>query len=396
MVELYDYQKKYLHNAPKNFIMAAGTGLGKSRMSLAHYDLHNKGGRLLIVAPAAKIRTGEWLHEISSALGADFTNFETLSYEKFTKRWKEFVDDTLTVILDEGHYIANASSKRSKAAQMVARVAKQFIILSATPTPNGWRSAGAYAIMFGLSRNKTAFERRFVIYDRTRTTFPLFLGYHEEDVLRDWWAKIAKPLERTGDLKLPSYTIPKRIQLSPRDLRAYMRVKNTRVYEDELLDSAPKLFAALRQMTTKHRLDTIKSILDGTDEHVLIFYNYNIERDELLKMLSDIDVKVYEQSGHASNLPKREEWATMEPSVTIGQYQSAATAIELTYATVVIFMSPTYSYSTFSQARGRSLRNGQEKTVLFYMLNVDGTIDDAVHKALKAKKNFDDKLYENY
>lgn len=395
MVELYEYQSDYLNNLPKNAILAAGTGLGKSRMSLAHYNHHNSGGRLLIVAPAAKIRTGDWPREIKMALGS-FSDFEAISYEKFTKRHKEFIDERLTVIFDECHYLGSPTSKRSRAAQVVARTAYQWIGLSATPLPQGWRSAGTFAIITGLARNKTAFDSRFIIYDRSRTTFPLFLGYREEATLKSWWATVAKPLERSVDLHLPSQTIAKHITPTPKHLKNYELVKKTRVYGDELLDSAPKLFATLRQMTTPWRLDTIQSILDGTSEHVLIFYNYNIEREALLGLLADRKVTIYEQSGHVSDLPRREDWASMPPSVTIGQYQSAATAIELTYATVVVFMSPTYSYSTFSQARGRSLRNGQDKPVLFYMLNVDGTIDEAVHKALKSKRDFDDKLYKSY
>lgn len=395
MVSLFDYQKKYLDNTPKNFVMAAGTGLGKSRMGLAHYHRHNPDGRLLVVAPAAKVRTGDWDHEVRLALGS-FDNYQVLSYERFTKQHRDYMDAGLTVLFDEGHYIANAGSKRAKAAIAVARVAKQFVLLAATPLPNGWRSASTYSILFGLCRNKTEFERRFVIYDRSRTTFPLFLGYREENVLRDWWQSIAKPLERTGDLHLPSQSIGKVIELKPKQLALYNGVKKTRLYNGEALDSAPLLFARLRQITTPYRLDAIQSILEETDEHVVIFYNYNVEREALLELLEKkfSDRVVYEQSGHNSHLPDRSEWDTMPPSVTIGQYQSASTAIELTYASVTVFMSPTYSYSTYSQAMGRNKRHGQAKTVLYYMLKVNDTIDGAVWKALREKRDFDDRLYD--
>lgn len=394
MVSLYEYQREYLQSAPRDFIMAAGTGLGKSRMSLAHYHRHNPGGRLLIVAPASKVRTGDWDREVSAALGDGFNDYQVMSYERFTKTFRDFIDDRLTVILDEAHYIANATSKRSRAAQHVTRVARQWIMLTATPLPNGWRSAGAYAIITGLVRNKTEFERRFVVYDRSRTTFPIFMGYREDDVLKKWWQVIARPLERTAALRLPSQSIGVDVELTKSQLATYTSVQKTRVYHDELLDSAPKLCAALRQSLTKYRMDAVRNILDGTDEHVVIFYNYNSEREVLLELLDDYDVDIYEQSGHASRLPEREKWDTMRRSVTIGQYQSASTAIELTYASITVFFSPTYSYSTFHQAMGRNKRNGQEKTVLFYSIRVRGTIDEAVYRALKAKKSFDEKLYQ--
>ena len=394
-VSLYPYQTAYLEGSPQSFIMAADTGLGKSRLSLAHYHNHNPNHPLLIVAPASKVRTGEWDDEVHAALGDTFTNYTVLSYEMFTKKHRELIDPTITVIFDEVHYIANPTSKRAKAAILTARTAEQWIGLSATPTPNGWRSAGTYAIVTGLARNKTAFEQRFIITDRSRTTFPLFLGYREESVLEEWWSHVAKPLKRTGNLVLPSQTIGKRIRLTPKASREYNRIKNTRVYEGELLDSAPKLFATMRQYLTLYRLDTIESILDGTDEHVVIFYNYNVERTALLELLARRfpDRTVYEQNGHNSTLPKRAEWDSLPPAtVTIGQYQSASTGIELTYTSVTIYMSPTYSYSTFMQSKGRNLRNGQDKQVLFYMLNVEDTIDGDVYKALKNKRDFDEKL----
>lgn len=395
MVDLYPYQLEHLDGLPKDIILAWDVGTGKSLSSLYHYRLHNPDGRLLVVAPASKVRTKDWERELKRAFGDNLPDATVASYERFTKDWQQFVDDELTVIFDECHFLCNATSKRSKAAQQVCRVAKQWIGLSATPLPNGWRSAEAYAIITGLVRNKTAFHSRFVITDRSRG-FPLILGYREEETLKNWWRYVAEPLKRTGKLKLPSQSIGKVVEMSPKLLKEYRRVKRERITDDgEMLDSPPALFAHLRQMTTPARLNTIRSIIEETDEHVVIFYNYNVEREALHKLLTEHfkDRTVYEQSGHASVLPPREVWSTMPPSVTLAQYQSASQAIELTYASVTIYTSPSYSYSNFEQSMGRTRRNGQEKTTLFYMLNVEGSIDNDVWKALRAKKDFDDKRY---
>ena len=103
--------------------------------------------------------------------------------------------------------------------------------------------------------------------------------------------------------------------------------------------------------------------------------------------------EIYEQSGHVSNLPPRDKWATMKPSVTLAQYQSASTAIELTYAPVTVFLSPTYSYANFHQARGRTHRQGQKKRVVFYLLSVRFSIDTAVYSALRKKSNFNETIW---
>ena len=62
-MKLYLYQEEYLSKLPPSCIMAADLGTGKTLMSLAHWERQNTGRPLLIVAPAAKIRTMDWQHE---------------------------------------------------------------------------------------------------------------------------------------------------------------------------------------------------------------------------------------------------------------------------------------------------------------------------------------------
>ena len=65
MINLYEYQKRYLADLPVRSIMAADTGTGKTFMALAHYQRHAAGAPLLILAPASKIRTEDWERDIT-------------------------------------------------------------------------------------------------------------------------------------------------------------------------------------------------------------------------------------------------------------------------------------------------------------------------------------------
>jgi hypothetical protein len=192
--------------------------------------------------------------------------------------------------------------------------------------------------------------------------------------------------------------LPERITMTDKQKAEYERMITTRVSPDgDLLDNPSKFFNALRQSLTPLRRDALQSILESTKEHIVIFYNYDAERDLIYSVLKGLDKDqkrvVWEQSGHLSNLPPRGVWDTMKPSVTLAQYQSASTAIELTYASVTIFLSPTYSYANFHQAKGRTHRPGQKKRTLFYMFSVDGTVDQDVWRALNKKKNFNDRIW---
>ena len=68
-MKLYDYQEQYIAKLPPSCIMAADLGTGKTLMSLAHWERQGTGRRLLIVAPASKIRTGDWEEEAKRYFG---------------------------------------------------------------------------------------------------------------------------------------------------------------------------------------------------------------------------------------------------------------------------------------------------------------------------------------
>lgn len=396
---LYPYQEEYLSNLPKNCIMAADTGLGKTVMAMEHARRHG-ATQLIVIAPASKVRTGDWEREVEEYLGPSVP-VKVVSYEMFSKQWLTYMNPNFTLIIDESHMACNATTKRAKAIIRVATQAKQWIMLSATPLPNGWRSGETYAVLTGLSRNKTDFVNRFVIIDRSRG-FPLIMGYREQSVLESWWSAIAKPLKREGDLVLPSQNIPLRVPMTPKALRIYRRAVKDRMVIDQdtgevdYLDNPSKLFTTLRQLPGEARIDALQSVLEGTDEHVIVFYNFNSERDAMLAMLekSFKDRKVYEQSGHASDLPPRSRWARMKPSVTLVQYQSGSMAIELQYASITVYLSPCTSFANYEQSRGRNLRNGQEKIVLFYHVAIKDSLDEHIWGLLQKKRTFSKQIVE--
>jgi SNF2 family DNA or RNA helicase len=408
MPSLYDYQKEYLKGMPKNVIMAADVGLGKTIMALEHARRH-RAKKLVVIAPASKVRTGDWQREIERFFSNVFEDGtvvsynsprslepEVISYEMFTKKWKELVNEHTTLIIDESHFICNATALRSKAILAAAKIAHQWIMLSATPLPNGWRSAETYAILTGLAKNKTKFVERFEIYDRSRG-FPLLLGYRETETLKKWWEQLAKPLARTGDQHLPSQNIGIEEAMPAKLAKVYRTAVKERLYNDEPLDSSSKLFMTLRQIPNAVRVDALQSIVESTDEHIVVFYNFNSEREAMLELLAKSfkERKIYEQSGHKSELPPREKWGSLKPSVTLVQYQSGSQAIELTYASVTVYLSPCTSYANYEQSKGRTRRNGQDKTTLFYHIAAEGSVDRHIWQILKSKRDFSLQMFEN-
>jgi superfamily II DNA or RNA helicase len=357
------------------------------------------------------VRSGDWQRDVQDWVPELFVptgkdNLWIISYETFTKQMKEAAKgktfERLAFIFDEIHYVKNPKSERSKAFARVAQSAHQWIGLTATPMSNGWHDTANYAIATKLVKNKTEF---YSLYVKTvmkimgSRHFPQIIGYQNLDNLQAWWAKISKPLSREGNLDLPKFIdkwVPIKLDGGVRKEQQRL-VKERTAADGEMLDSHMKLLAALRKNLVATRSDAIRNIFDKTDENIVIFYELNAERDLIKKILAEkeySDRLVFEQNGHVKNLPKADDPKPTKKAVLLIQYRSGSAGLNLQYASVTVFMSPTYSYQDYHQARGRTDRNGQTKTPVFYHLESLSKVDKAIWSALKSKRDFNEKTVD--
>lgn len=380
-MQLYPWQAEYLKGLPKNVIMTADTGTGKTIMAMNHAipDLP-----LLVIAPPAKVNSQDW-----QQIGIDFQRqMVTVSFGKVARINNP--NRPYIFIVDEVHYAKSATAQRSKAVIRLATNSncKQVIGLSATAIPNGYVDLQTYGIIFGWWKNKTAFLREHVLIDRSRG-YPRIIGYREEDKLKRLWQGVAFGLDK-AILNIPELiNITTTINLSPKQQTAYKMIKTERVLNGELLDTPAKLHATLRQYLSTTRTEALAMVLDDTAEHILVFYQYNASRDAILSVAEKYGREVFEQSGHKSDLPKD---IPDKPSLTLLQYQSGSAGLNLQYAPISIFYEPSYSYMDTEQAKGRNHRGGQDKIVRHYWFKVKGTIDTAVYKCLERKEDFNENM----
>lgn len=401
MIQLYEYQKRYLADLPARAIMAADTGTGKTYMALAQYERYvkytggwNNAKALLILAPASKVRTGDWEREIKDYFGDQNINYEIYSYEKFSrypKLWDAYLNHA--IICDEVHKAKNPQSNTGKAVFKIGRDAQFFIGLSATPLPNGWIDIANYFKIFKIVRNITEFKKRYCNY-QTFKGWPELISYNHEDEMARHWQGMSKLLTKAEANELPSRTF---IGVNFKKPKEYNRVLKERTDKDgNFLDSAPALAHALRQELTAPKLPYLKDLLEGTSENVVIFYNYISEREAILKMLEAKEFKaktVFRQDGDAHELPKKQDWSSVRNSVTIAHYKSGSTGVEMTYATQVVYFSPTYSYAEYIQSIGRVYRNGQTAKTTFYNFRTTPTIEVAIYDTLRGKNDFQAKQW---
>lgn len=402
---LYGFQKKALDQSKHNYFYALDTGTGKTITSIHHYMKYSNGEPLLIVAPPQKIKEGGWKRDLQAV--ADYYHvefeFDELSYGMLAKKWKDYKG--YFVIFDEAHYIKNPTSQRGKAGKQLSKQATGFVLLTATPMANGWEDAYNYMIMFNKFKNKSAMNREHAVYTQRKfgnRVVNLISDWRDADKLEAYYKSYAVSISKDEALDLPPLVF-KDVFFNP--MKEYSIIEKERVLNDVIYDTPSKLSHGLRQHTNhKDKLDYLKMMLEGLSNNIVIFYQYTFELDTIKEMIEKFNKKlgnakrhlkkqVYEVNGQRSELPSKKEWNRLTHSVTLIQYQAGSAGIELQYANVVVFYSPTYSYQDYTQALGRTYRNGQRKKVTVYRFKTRKTIEQAIYEALEMKKDFDQRLY---
>lgn len=416
-MKLYQYQEDYISKLPSSCIMAADLGTGKTLMSLAHWDRQMTGRRLLIVAPASKIRTEDWEAEAQryfTSMGVRGTYdydgmIEYISYEslrlmdKKTKRPRHWQFTgarnggiVYDVIADECHSLKNPTSKQSKAIQEIKKSGGVFIGLSGTPMPNGWIDFAGYSVLFGFTKGVTDFKKKYCVYQDFKG-FPELVKYINVSEMEYQLSRCAFKLSRELAAELPSRRLlGVNITMDAKTSKRYqtMRLTKKDPRTEELLDNSSRLLSVLRQSTTDARLDNLLSIVDDTADNIIIFYNYISERNAILKLLEKTDKTILRYDGDVHDtLPASD--AQMTNTILVAHYKSASTGLNLQWANVTIYFSPTYSYQEFEQSIGRTHRNGQTKKCLYYLFNVKATVDRTVWECLREKRDFNEKLWKD-
>ena len=398
---LYDYQKEVLDNADPSYLYALDTGTGKTILSVHHYLKHSNGEPLIVIAPPQKVKEGGWdrdIQKVCDYYGVEIT-YDVLSYGVLAKRWKDYKG--WFVIMDECHYVKNPTSQRGKSAARLTQHSTDFVLLSATPSSNGWEDTMNYFIMFGYYKNKTQFQKKNAIFG------DLYLGsrvvkkvegWQNEDLLKQQYQSFSTKLAKEDCLDLPPLVME---DVEFKRSTEYLRIKKDRILQQKddepiVYDTYPKLAHGLRYYANqKDKLKYVEMLAEGTSENIVIFYYYQQEKEDLIKLLSK-DKKIYEVSGQKSELPPHEEWDKLKNSVTLVQYMAGSAGIELQYANLVIFYTPTYSLQDYEQSLGRAYRNGQTKKVTVYQFITKNSIESEIYKALKEKKDFTDELFVKF
>lgn len=403
MPELYKHQKQALQAliTQKKKFLIAGTGLGKTAVSLYWARSTNKK-RWLVVTTAAARDSGQWVNECKMWFGEEYYNslssFVVISWAALvdwcSKNWLSL--DEWAIIYDECHCAkAGISSNRGSAFIQLAKRNHNWVGLTATPGDK-WIHFYPYFTAVGLVKNKTAFQRDFC-YMNTFRGFPDITGYRNEHVLENWWGALSySPDDSEVMASMPAETHRTIHFKAP---TGYKKMLKTRMKANgELLDNTMALCHALRQLClTDDKLEWVKDFVQGLGTNCVFFYNYIEDGNRLAQVIykalgvnpnkrKKSDPRIWMIDGRSHDIPTAE---TIGPKdIVLAQWNAGSASLNLQFINYWVSVGPCYSYTMSVQARGRIKRIGQAKPMFFYYLYCDDTIEDDVYHCLKEKRDF--------
>lgn len=401
---LYPFQYDAVKRMRNGCILKGGVGSGKSRTSLFYY-MKECGGwidieeyipmtnpkDLIIITTAQKRNLGEWGEELVPYLL--YPDKETSLTRYGTKviidSWNNIgkysdIKDSF-FILDEDRVTGTGVWVKH-----FLKIAKNndWIILSATPG-DCWEDYTAVFIANGFFKNRTEYRREHFIYSRY-SKYPRVEGYINETRLIRLRDRILI------DMDFDRKTNPHHEYIEcDYDRIKYRETMRNRwdPYKNEPIQQASGLCYVLRQIVNTDESRQV-AVLELLEKHprAIIFYNHDHELDILLNLAYPEGTVVAQYNGHKHDkLPESERW------VYLVNYTAGNSGWNCIKTNCIIFYSQTYSYKVLLQSCGRIDRlNTPYNDLYYYHLKSKSGIDLAIAKALKEKKQFNERKFAGF
>jgi hypothetical protein len=374
--KLYPHQDEALRKIKSGSILNGGVGSGKTITSLVFYKNHHSSKKLYVITTAKKRDSGDW-EEDAAKVGVKI---------QIVDSWNNIKNymhlENCFFIFDEQRVVGY--SAWGKSFITICRKNK-WILLSATPGDT-WMEYMTTFIANGFYRNKSDFVDQHVEFDQW-VKYPKIKAYHNVDKLMRLRRQILVPMHFERKTKRHRQFIP-----SNYDTNLYAKVMRDRwnVFEDKPIENGSEFMQCLRKLTAadEDRKFNAKFLMDIHDR-LIVFYNYNYERDILISIANELGKPYWEWNGHAhDDVPNRDKW------LYLVQYTAGAEGWNCITTNTILFYSLNYSFKIVEQAEGRIDRINTSYTDLeYYFLTSEAQIDKDIYKAIKTKEKFNESAW---
>ena len=424
---LHQYQKDIIEKAKAipNLGLFLPPGLGKTTTTLTIIAEQFKG-RTLIIAPK-KVAESVWTEEISK-----WDHLKHLRISKVLGNPKEraaslqrdsdiYITNLENVVwltelkipfdnlvIDESSRFKDPSTKRFKALKPLLKTFKRRIILTGTPTPQGygdlWSQVGILDLGARLETSITRFRQKYMEPTdknwHTGVVYKWGIREGQETIIQDKIKDICFSLKAEDYLKLPEITkIYHNIYLGLDSKAQYKKLLNDMVLEigDETITAptAATLSNKLLQFTSGSiykedgswtcihtaKIDFMEDMLDE-NAPTLVFYHFKASLQKLKERFPQ--AKMLDEINH-------QDWRDGKVPMLLCHPQSGGIGINLQCnvgetAQIVWYDLP-WSSENYIQANARIHRQGQTKPVIIHHLAIENSIDNQVIGVLEGKIN---------
>ena len=400
----------------KKFILADDMGLGKTTSTIIA-ALESGSKKVLIICPATlKIN---WKREIENYSDksiyivegknfnpdADFViiNYDIIKNFHDTKKKGEskIINSNFDlVIIDEAHYIKNATAQRTKLINDLVKKVDRLWLLTGTPMTS--RPIDYFNL---LSLIESPVAKNWMAY-----AIRYCQGYQFSVGSRKVWnvmgaSNLEELRDRTSNLVLRRLKenvldLPEKI-ITP----VYLRLKSKN-YEDimgeyyDWYDKHPEESKSLTVQFTKltkirqviadekiaHTIELAENIIEQ-GKKVIVFCNFTDSLNKICEHFGKSAVKV---DGSMSKPERQHSVDSFQDNekikVFVGNIKAAGVGITLTSAEAVIMNDLSFLPSDHSQAEDRAYRYGQKNNVLVYYPIFENTIEGIIYDIINAKK----------
>lgn len=392
-IKLYTHQIKAIESLKTGSVLCGGVGSGKSLTSLCYYiykvckGCYKKGERIKLLKPknlyiittARKRDTKDWEQEGNCLIQKiDNAKIVVDSWNNI----KKYIDvEDSFFIFDEQRVIGYGEWTKS-----FLKITKRndWILLTATPGDT-WMDYMPVFIANGFYKNKTQFINCHVIYSRL-SKFPKVERYLYEEKLEAHRKSILVFMESNRNIEKINVIIKTNYDKNKVE---YVQKNNWNIYDNKPIKNINEFCFIIRKIinTDESKIKSVIQVYKET-EKLIIFYNFNYERDLLIKACKDNKIIYGEWNGfNHDSLPKTDKW------IYLVQYNSGSEGWNCIETNSILFYSRSYSYKMMTQAAGRINRLDTTYDLLkYYYLDSDCFIDKMIRGALRSKKNFNEKM----
>ena len=371
MIQLYQHQLDALDKLKVGSVLYGDVGTGKTFTSLAFYKGNFSHLSLVVITTAKKRNDGDWEEE------AELSGIPRIQVDSWNNLENYKGLQNTFFIFDEQRVVGNG--KWARTFIYIAR-RNPWILLSGTPGDK-WEDYIPIFLANGFYKNKTEFGNMHLEYSRY-TKFPQVIRYHNEHLLERNRNSVLVRMEVERHTTRHRKTI-----WVDYDQELYNKALKERwnVFEDYPMQNISECRSVLRRLVNTHmsRIDVTRVLLD-IHERLIVFYNFNYERDILIDLCNEIG-RPYSQYNNRQHdpLPEGEEW------LYILQYTAGAEGWNCITTDTILYFSLNDSWKITEQTEGRIDRLNTPYTDLNYIyLRSKAKLDMDIQATLNKKKKF--------